>query len=96
MEKRIKVVFKRNRETPACVMEIENTLAEFQRLVEGPIEVGSRFQFQLVICNEEGRLRKMPENAFGFVGPIVVCGVDGEEFASADDPEWIAWLMDRG
>lgn len=96
MEKRIKVVFKRNRETPACVVEIENTLEAFQELVEGRIEVGSRFAGFLIICNEEGRLRKMPENVFGFVGPIVLCGVDGSDCCGIlhDDAEWLAWLLD--
>lgn len=38
-----------------------------------------------IICNEEGRLMGLPYNCnllgVSFVGPILIVGVDGEEFA---------------
>ena len=37
-----------------------------------------------IICNEEGRLMGLPYNCnllgVSFVGPILIVGVDGEEF----------------
>lgn len=68
------------------IVEIENTLKEFQRLVGGHIETVTTGNV-VTICDEEGRLKGKPinNNAPRFVGDIVVCGVDGEEFCSLDD-----------
>ncbi|MBQ9027419.1 MAG: DUF3846 domain-containing protein [Lachnospiraceae bacterium] len=67
--------------------EIPNTLKAFQDAVGGYIEtVSYRLQKKpiLVICNEEGLLRGLPYNCHiqgqPYVGPIVICGVDGPEF----------------
>ena len=41
-----------------------------------------------IICNEEGRLEGLPYNltfcGVSFVGPILVVGIDGDEFSSLD------------
>ena len=72
---------------PGCAPEprdIPNTLEELQAAVGGHIETVTFATDAAVICNEEGRLLGMPHNVcfFGvdFVGPILIVGVDGEEF----------------
>ena len=64
----------------------ENELEAFQQAVGGFIETVTVTTDLVIICNEEGRLKGLPWNCtvFGadFVGPIVVAGVKGEEFAS--------------
>ena len=54
------------------------SLDQLQKAVEGYIEV-VRIQGGWIVCNEEGRLRKLPPNvaALGFVGNVVLCK-DGE------------------
>ena len=63
---------------------ISNTLENFQRTVEGFIEVVPFTSDAVIVCNEEGRLRDLPFNCnllgVDFVGTIFVVGVDGEEF----------------
>lgn len=77
---------------PGCAPEprdIPNTLEELQAAVGGYIETVTIATDAAVICNEEGRLLGMPHNVcfcgVDFVGPILIVGVDGEEFA--DLPE---------
>lgn len=75
----------------AEIKEIPNTLEAFQELVKGPIEEFKAFSnLDLVtLCNEEGYLRNMAPNPYfvGIVGPVVVCGKRGEEFASLTDAQ---------
>lgn len=63
---------------------IENDLKTFQKTVGGYIEAVTLATDLVVICNEEGRLRMLPYNCHicnvGFVGPIILCGVKGDEF----------------
>lgn len=72
------------------VANISDTLENLQRIVGGYIEVATVFADALVICNEEGRLLNLPENRSlflaGFCGDCLICGVDGEDFASLPDP----------
>lgn len=72
---------------PGCAPEprdIPNTLEELQATVGGHIETVTFAIDAAVICNEEGRLLGMPHNVcfcgVDFVGPILIVGVDGEEF----------------
>lgn len=80
----MKVIYK----APGCAPEprdISNTLEELQSAVGGYIETFSFATDAVVICNEEGRLMGLPHNCeflgVGFVGPILIVGRDGEEFA---------------
>ena len=73
---------------PGCAPEprdIPNTLEELQAAVGGYIETVTFATDAAVICNEEGRLLGLPHNVrflgVDFVGPILIVGVDGEEFA---------------
>ena len=41
---------------------VENTLRSRQELVDGPIECVTVTEDLAIVCNEEGRLRGLPEN----------------------------------
>ena len=68
---------------------IEDSLENLQRAVGGYIECVTFAKDAIIICNEEGRMMGLPENKSlflsGFRGDCVVCGVDGENFASLKD-----------
>ena len=88
---------------PAGVIEIGNTLEEFQEKVGGSIEtVCERLTTSagtleyLVICNEEGRLLGLRANIEAGCGPVLVGPVlcvcaRGEEFASIPE-RWLPRL----
>ena len=83
MAEKIKVFIKR----PDSVWystNISNTLENFQRTVEGFIEVVPFTSDAVIVCNEEGRLLGLPHNTevcgVDFVGDIFLVGVDGDEF----------------
>lgn len=85
--KKISALSKRPGEPPRHVW-VSNNLEALQKAVEGYIEAitVSRGDGRdlVIICNEEGKLRGMAHNVkiYGedFVGPILVVGVDGEDF----------------
>ena len=85
-EKQILVMIKEPGKDPRVEPLFPNELEAFQKAVGGYIETVTVADDLVVICNEEGILKVMPYNceAFGnmFLGPIVVAGVKGEEFAS--------------
>lgn len=66
------------------VIEIENSLEALQKFVGGFIETVTIIPNLVIICNEEGRLNGMRYNrtiaGIDFFGPILICGVNGEEF----------------
>lgn len=66
---------------------IPNDLHVLQQLVGGYIEVVTISEDAAVICNEEGHILRLPYNCeyegVMYVGPILVVGVDGEEFTDA-------------
>lgn len=78
------------------IRDIPNTLEELQASVGGYIESCTFATNAAVICNEEGRLRGLPYNCrflgVDFVGPILIVGIDGDEFADLD-PETMGLLM---
>lgn len=97
MEK-IKVYMQRPDSPKGYMTWISNTLENLQRNVGGHIEtvtiplqrVGENGEnigtaMIVIICNEEGRLLKLPYCCtllgMDFVGTIIIAGVDGEEFA---------------
>lgn len=65
-------------------LNIPNDLHTLQKLVGGHIETLTVATDCCVICNDEGRILGMPENCnfcgVDFVGPILLVGVDGDEF----------------
>ena len=64
--------------------EIENTLEALQGIVGGYIETFTLDEDTVVICNEEGLLNNMKYcctlGGNQFFGPVIICGVDGDEF----------------
>ena len=85
-EAQIMVVIKNPGEAPRIEPLFENTLEAFQAAVGGYIEAVTVCSDMAIICNEEGRLRALPYNTnicgCSFFGPILIVGVDGEDFAS--------------
>lgn len=80
---KIKVIVKSPEEDYGRMLEIENELSVFQKIVGGYIETTGRKDL-IIICNEEGKLQGMKPNlVFGtdlIVGTIIVCGASGDEF----------------
>ena len=74
---------------PWKVVEIANELKALQEAVGGYIEVKTIATDCALVCNEEGRLLGLPYNCeligIGFVGDILMVGVDGEEFTDVPD-----------
>lgn len=89
----MKAIYKAPARAPE-VIEVENTLEALQKKVGGYIEAVTIAPDACIVCNEEGWLRGMPYNiTFGgvdLVGPILIVGVDGDEFCSVSRPEF--WL----
>ena len=71
------------------IIDIPNTLEALQEKVGGHIETVPFATDARIVCNEEGRLLGLPGNCcllgVHFVGPILIVGVDGDEFT--DLPE---------
>lgn len=91
----MKVIYK----APGCdpeLRDVPNTLEELKSTVGGYIETVSLCSDLCVICNEQGRLLGMEYNlkflGVHFVGPIILVGVDGEEFCDLD-PESCGKIM---
>ena len=65
-------------------LNIPNDLHTIQELVGGYIETVTLATDACIICNEEGRLLGLTHNCkfcgTDFVGPILLVGVDGDEF----------------
>lgn len=73
------------------VIEIDNTLEEFEKAVGGFIETVTLGEGVVLICDEEGLLKGKAYNepasivVKGIVGPALLAGIDGDEFASLPD-----------
>lgn len=88
MAEKIRAIVKRPDEKYGHVTNISNTLKNFQRTVEGPIETISIGKDVVVICNEEGKNLNLQRNfKIQYVysmdviqGTVVIVGVDGENF----------------
>lgn len=108
---KIKCIIKRPDEEYGHVSAISDTLENLQRTVEGYIECVTLVHQTLgvdgecvlpglaIICNEEGRLRKLPHNCvvdgIDFCGTIIAIGVKGDEFADVplSFAEWKGWVQ---
>lgn len=82
---KIKVIIKRPDEQYGHVTHISNTLKNLQNTVDGYIETVPVIKGVLLICNEEGKLRDLKPNMWLYGdlirGTVIICGVDGEDFA---------------
>lgn len=71
-----------------AVIEIDNTLEQLQKAVGGFIETVTLGEGVVLICDEEGLLKGRAYNkpasiaVKGIVGPALLAGIDGDEFAS--------------
>lgn len=85
-ERQILVVIKRPGEDPVVEPLFDNTLEAFQSEVGGLIETVTLAEDLVLVCNEEGRILKLPYNGkvFGvdFYGTVIAVGVKGDEFSS--------------
>ena len=73
------------------VTNVSDTLEALQKAVGGYIGAVTVRKDVVMLCNEEGLLMKLPKNRSfflsGICGDCLICGVDGEEFASLSEPE---------
>lgn len=73
------------------VIDVENEKEELQETVGGYLESVTLAADMCILCDEEGRLKGLPFNVeicgVSFVGPILMVGVDGEEFADLWEPD---------
>ena len=69
---------------------IPNTLEALQEIVDGHIEIVQPTTDTVVICNEEGLIYNLPYccriAGIPFVGPVILAGIDGEEFTDCPVP----------
>lgn len=81
----------------AEIVEIENELSALQKEVGGYLESVTFAEDAAILCDEEGRLKGYAYNCnicgVDFVGPILVVGVDGEEFCDLADAEEVRKLL---
>ena len=87
----------------ACIEEIDNDLASYQKLVGGYIEIIAPFSDGVVfVCNEEGKLKGLPLNRAirdedGNVLDIIagiafLCDGSGEDLKGLDEHQLEAYL----
>lgn len=76
--------------------EIDNTLEAMQEFVNGNIEVINITDKILLVCNEEGKMRRLPPAAFIvrnqksqdiIVGKFFLCREDGENMVSIHESD---------
>ena len=86
----MKAIYKAPNEPPK-IIDIDNTLAALQNAVGGYIETTTVASDCCIICDEDGKLVGLPFNCRlcgrVFVGPILIVGVDGDEFTDLQRPE---------
>ena len=79
------------------IIDIDNTLEALQEAVGGYIETITVATDACIVCNESGRLLNLPFNCKlcgkNFVGPVLIVGVDGDEFTDLYRPECCARLF---
>lgn len=83
MKEYINVLMKLPGKYPRRVL-LKNDLKTLQDIVGGYIEVVKIAYNIAIVCNEEGRLMNLQKNVVVngrvYVGPILIVGVDGEDF----------------
>lgn len=88
----IKCLILKPNKTPQ-VIEIENTLEEIQKQVEGYIEIlrPNNHLGVVLVVNEEGRIKNLPYNRYVqgelIVGNILIVGEENGDFISLTDQQ---------
>ena len=71
------------------VIEIADTLEDIQGEIGGYIETVTLADDVVILCDEEGRLKDLPDNCeiggVMFVGTILIVGIDGDGFGSCPE-----------
>ena len=84
----MKAIYKEPGKKPE-IIDVGNSLEALQFMVRGYIESVTLAADACVLCNEEGRMRKMPYNCHiggvSFVGPILIVGTKEDEFCDVPD-----------
>ena len=83
----MRVLYKSPADDKFRQLNVPNDLHAIQELVGGYIETVTLATDACIICNEEGQLLGMPDNCWfcgiKYYGPILLVGVDGDEFTDA-------------
>lgn len=92
---KIFVIIKRPFEPVGRIRQISNTLETFQELVGGYIETLT-IDDAVLIFNEEGWIRNMPEQnrsiaGLRIAGPVILAGHKGDEFTDAPIDSLVEW-----
>lgn len=70
------------------IIELSNVIPECQKLLEGYVEpIYSILPGYVLLVNEEGKLRNLPQNIFGLVGNIIIVKDDGDDFIGLDEKD---------
>lgn len=80
------------------VTVIADTLEAMQSIVGGYIEIVGFTEENVIVCNEEGRLLNLPENALGLRGTFIALGRgsgDGELGSVVRPKDVVAQLDER-
>lgn len=84
----------------AEITEIENDLETYQAIVGGYIECLTLDEKAVIICNEEGKLKGLPDN-FAYkgdviVGTVVIVAIKNNDFSSLslEDATMISIALD--
>ena len=71
------------------VIEIADTLEDLQSEVGGYIETVTLADDVVILCDEEGHLKDLPDNCdisgVMFAGTILIVGIDGDGFGSCPE-----------
>lgn len=92
----LEAVVKAPGERPRVTL-VADTLEAMQSIVGGYIEIVGFTEGNVIVCNEEGRLLGLPENALGLRGTFIVLGRgsgDGE-LGSVVGPKDVVALLDE-
>ena len=91
---KIKALYKEPGKAPMLIT-VENELHALQRVIGGNLESHKVTADCCMLCDEEGRLKGLPFNChfanLEIVGPILLVGVDGEEFC--DIPDYVHGII---
>ena len=100
MESKLNVVIKDPGKEP-FIKRIEDDLTTYQEILGGMMEMVPFEKGQVLLCNDEGKLKGLEPNLILpsgeiIVGTAIIVGTDGEEFRSLTDEEAkeaILWLQ---
>ena len=91
MESKLNVVIKEPGKDP-FIKRIEDDLTTYQEILGGMMEMVPFEKGQVLLCNDEGKLKGLEPNLILpsgeiIVGTAIIVGTDGEEFRSLTDEE---------